>query len=144
MRSDSAGYSAHNGEFLRELEDKLEIAQVQKQVLDTLTNNHCANGDDNRVVDAIQKLNSTLYNMTQLYAEFADEFDLWECKLNILNISHHNDPLLVESVYKQILEKELKGNDGAIEKSKRLLEKVRSLASEYGNSGPCFPLRKYL
>lgn len=140
MRSESAGYSAHNGELLRELEDKLEIAQVQKLVLDTLTNNKCDNIED-RVRDAVHKLNSTLYNMTQLY-DIADEFGLWECKLTILNISHHNDPLLVELVFKQILEKELEGNDGVSEKSKRLLAKVQSLASEYGNSGPCFPLGK--
>lgn len=143
MRSESTGYSAHNGELLRELEDKLEIAQVQKQVLDSLTNNQCGNVEDTRVREAIQKLNLTLYNMTQLYGEFADEFGLWECKLTILNISHHNDPLLVESVLNQILDKMLEGNDSVIEKSKRLLAKVQSLASEFGNSGPCFPLGNF-
>lgn len=36
MRSDSVGYSAHNGVLLKDLEDKLEIAQVQKKILDDL------------------------------------------------------------------------------------------------------------
>lgn len=62
MRSDSVGASAHNGVLLKELEDKLEIARVQKQILDavgtfTATNN---------TKDAIRSLNSSLYNMTHV------------------------------------------------------------------------------
>lgn len=143
MRSDASGYSVHNGELLRELEDKLEIAQVQKQILDTLTNNQPANIDVGRIQEAIKKLNRNLYEMTMLYEDFADAFGLWECKLTILNCSHHNDPLLIESVWTKILDKELEGTDSSTEKSSRLLSKVQSLASEYGNSGPCFPLGEF-
>jgi nuclear pore complex protein Nup155 len=140
MRSDAIGYSVHNGELLRELEDKLEIAQVQKQILDTLSNNRPLEVDVGRCQEAIKKLNRSLYEMTNLYEDFADAFGLWECKLTILNCSHHNDPLLIESVWTKILDKEMDGSASAIEKSNRLLSKVQSLASEYGNSGPCFPL----
>jgi nuclear pore complex protein Nup155 len=140
MRSDAVGYSVHNGELLRELEDKLEIAQVQKQILDTLTNNRPSDIDIGKNQEAIKKLNRNLYEMTQLYEDFADAFGLWECKLTILNCSHHNDPLLIESVWTKILDKELEGTGSPLEKSNRLLSKVQSLASEYGNSGPCFPL----
>jgi nuclear pore complex protein Nup155 len=96
--------------------------------------------DVGRCQEAIKKLNRSLYEMTNLYEDFADAFGLWECKLTILNCSHHNDPLLIESVWTKILDKEMDGSASAIEKSNRLLSKVQSLASEYGNSGPCFPL----
>lgn len=33
MRSDHAGYAPHLGVFLRELEDKVEVARIQQQVL---------------------------------------------------------------------------------------------------------------
>uniref|UniRef100_A0A336MUH0 CSON006340 protein n=1 Tax=Culicoides sonorensis TaxID=179676 RepID=A0A336MUH0_CULSO len=137
MRSDSVGASAHNGVLLKELEDKLEIARVQKQILDavgtfTATNN---------TKDAIRSLNSSLYNMTHLYSDFCEDFDLWECKLMILSCSHHNDPLLIESVWTKILDKELQLPDTNTEKVRHMLLKVQSLAAEYGNGGYCFPLR---
>lgn len=130
MRSDSVGSSTHNGVLLKDLEDKLEISRVQKLILDTMEGNR----------EAVQNLNHTLYNMTQLYSDFADEYDLWECKLTILNCSHHNDPLLIESVWTNILDNELEAPGSPYEKSTRLLSKVQSLAREYGNSGHCFPL----
>lgn len=135
MRSDTVGYSAHNGVLLKNLEDKLEIARVQKLLLDDLSD---INDSDAR--DAVQTLNFALYNITDLFTDFAERFDLWECKLTILNCSHHNDPLLIESVWTQILNKELEMPGSSNEKCTRLLTKVQSLAIEYGNSGHCFPI----
>lgn len=34
MRSDQAGYAPYLGIFLRELEDKVEVARIQQQVSD--------------------------------------------------------------------------------------------------------------
>ncbi|XP_055641373.1 nuclear pore complex protein Nup154 isoform X2 [Toxorhynchites rutilus septentrionalis] len=136
MRSDTVGYSAHNGVLLKDLEDKLEVAQIQKQVLDAMS----IIPDKNYTSQAIKLLNSTLYNLTQLYSDFAERFELWECKLTILNCSHHNDPLLIESVWTHILDKELEKPDSSTERCRRLLSKVKSLAMEYESSGHCFPL----
>lgn len=85
-------------------------------------------------------MNYTLYNITQLYTEFAEPFDLWECKLTILNCSHHNDPLLIESVWSQILKLQLEQPGSAYEKSIRLISKVQTLAKEFSNSSHCFPV----
>lgn len=157
MRCDTVGYSAHNGILLKNLEDKvsvcrnnnklilkkkclffqLEIARVQKLLYDALITQ---NSSDAR--EAAQILNFNLYNITQLYTDFAEPFALWECKLTILNCSHHNDPLLIESVWTQILNQELDNQIGSssYEKSSRLLSKVQTLAQEYGQSGHCFPV----
>lgn len=135
MRSDTVGYSAHNGVLLKNLEDKLEIARVQKLLLDAL-----ADQNDADAREAVQSLNFTLYDITELFTDFAERFDLWECKLTILNCSHHNDPLLIEAVWTQILNKELQQPGSSNEKCTRLLTKVQSLAIEYGSSGHCFPI----
>lgn len=36
MRSDQAGYAPYLGIFLRDLEDKLEVARIQQQVVNTI------------------------------------------------------------------------------------------------------------
>lgn len=141
MRSDTIGYSVHHGEFLRDLEDKLEIAQVQKQILDTLNTNRPGPSESVQVRDAVNALNSRLFNMSQLYSDFAENFNLWEAQLTILNTSHHSEPRLINSVWSHILEKEISGSGSANERVQRMLSKVQSLANEYG-VGSCFPLGK--
>lgn len=139
MRSDTVGSSVNNGVLLRDLEDKLEIARIQKKILETIS----SLSSDAVCLEAVKSLNYTLYNMTQLYLEYTDQFDLWECKLIILNSSHHNDPLLIESVWTHILDNELKDECTRYELASRLITKVQALAREHGNSGHCFPLCKY-
>lgn len=89
---------------------------------------------------AVEELNYTLYDITQLYQDFADPYDLWECKLTILNCSHHNDPLLIESVWSKILNKAIEEPGSSKYKSTRLFAKVQTLVKEFGESGHCFPL----
>lgn len=139
MRSDTSGYAVHQSELLRELEDKLEIAQVQKQIYDTLTTGASRGFDPSRVRDAIQALDMRLLSMSQLYSDFAENFNLWESQLMILNCSHHNEPRLINSVWSNILNTELLEAGSSTEKAKRMLSKVQSLANEYA-VGPCFPL----
>lgn len=141
MRSDTIGYAVHHGEFLRDLEDKLDIAQVQRQILDTLSSGGSRHLDQSQVREAVKALNMKLLNMSQLYSDFAEHFDLWEAQLNILNCSHHNEPRLINSVWSHILDNELDEPGSPTEKAQRLLSKVQSLANDYG-IGPCFPLGK--
>lgn len=78
--------------------------------------------------------------MSELYSDFADRFDLSECQLKILHCSHHNDPLLIESIWTDIITKELCVPASPKEKFMRLLLKIQVLAKEYGTDGHCFPL----
>ncbi|EDW63290.1 nuclear pore complex protein Nup154 [Drosophila virilis] len=136
MRNETVGSSVTNGIFLKELEDKLEIARVQKAVLGAmgsiLNTNPAAR-------QAIKDLNMALYDITQLYQNFADPFDLWECQLSILNCSNHNDPLLIESVWGNIINSAVDGPGSAQERSIKLFTKIELLVREFGESGPCFP-----
>lgn len=89
---------------------------------------------------AVENLNKCLYDITQLYENFADPFNLWECKLTILNCSHHNDPLLIESVWIQIINNAVDFSGSIQERSTQLFSKIEALFKEFGESGHCFPL----
>lgn len=96
--------------------------------------------EDLQIQKAITDLNNCLYDITQLYEHFADAFDLWECKLKILNCSHHNDPLLIESIWGNIINKCLEEAPNDEENSVRLFTKMETLIKEFSESGHCFPL----
>lgn len=142
MRSDTIGYAVHHGEYLRDLEDKLDIAQVQKQILDTLVSLGPRHADAMQIREAIDALNMRLLNMSQLYSDFAENFDLWESQLTILNNSHHNEPRLINSVWGHILDDELNAPGSQSEKAQRLLLKVQNLSNDF-SVGPCFPLGEF-
>lgn len=88
---------------------------------------------------AVKELNFALYDITQLYQHFAEPFNLWECQLSILNCSHHNDPLLIESVWGNIINSIVEEPGTTHERSVRLFTKMELLVREYGESGACFP-----
>lgn len=96
--------------------------------------------DDQHLQKAISDLNNCLYDITQLYEHFADAFELWECKLKILNCSHHNDPLLIESIWGNIINKCLEETQVDEESTVRLFTKMETLIKEFSESGHCFPL----
>lgn len=108
---------------------------MQKMILDALST---VNGHDAQ--NACQNLNYQLYDINDLYSSFVERFDLSECKLKILHCSHHNDPLLIEAVWTEIVNKELAAAGSNDEKMTRLLLKMQLLSKEYGTSGHCFPL----
>lgn len=64
MRSDKTGYAPYLGVFLRELEDKIEIAKVQELLLDSVTN---LRGIHPNAEEAMQALNSAIFDITQVF-----------------------------------------------------------------------------
>ncbi|CAB0037630.1 unnamed protein product [Trichogramma brassicae] len=107
MRSDQAGYAPHLGVFLRELEDKVEVARIQQQ----------------------------------LYEEFAEPLQLWECKLAIIHCSGHQDVMLIQGIWKNIIETELKNAPtSADDKLAIITSKIKLLGQEYRVTPHCFPV----
>ncbi|XP_060597073.1 nuclear pore complex protein Nup155-like [Ruditapes philippinarum] len=101
--SSSRSSSAVEGEFLHELEEKMEVARLQMNVLRALTQETVGGPD---VQEAMSRLESDLLDITMLYEEFADRFDLSECKLSIVHCAGLYDNALVENLWQSIIDKE--------------------------------------
>uniref|UniRef100_A0A8C4PPP1 Nucleoporin 155 n=1 Tax=Equus asinus TaxID=9793 RepID=A0A8C4PPP1_EQUAS len=95
---------AADGEFLHELEEKMEVARIQLQIQETLQRQYSHHSS---VQDAISQLDAELMDITKLYGEFADPFKLAECKLAIIHCAGYSDPILVQTLWQDIIEKEL-------------------------------------
>ncbi|XP_046432876.1 nuclear pore complex protein Nup155 [Neodiprion virginianus] len=144
MRSDQVGYAPHLGIFLRELEDKLEVARIQQQILDTICSLQQSPNSQN--VNSVQfdemRLNLSLLDITQLYEEYAERLQLWECKLAIIHCSGHQDSMLIQGIWTNIIENELKNANApsADDKMAILMSKIKLLGQEYSGTPHCFPI----
>ncbi|XP_008546864.1 nuclear pore complex protein Nup155 [Microplitis demolitor] len=141
MRSDQAGYAPYLGVFLRELEDKVEVARIQQQILTTITNQQRLY-DPMTIKDARLRLNSSLLDITQLYEDYADPLQLWECKLAIIHCSGHQDAMLVQGIWSNIIDNELKNAYAQSPEDKMtvVMSKIKILGQEYSGTPNCFPL----
>lgn len=90
------------GEFLHELEEKMEVARIQNQILDTLTQSRIRG-----IEEAVSRLNADLLDITQLYEDFAFPFNFHECQLAIIHCAGLHDVTLVETLWQNIIDKEL-------------------------------------
>uniref|UniRef100_A0A452TW27 Nucleoporin 155 n=1 Tax=Ursus maritimus TaxID=29073 RepID=A0A452TW27_URSMA len=130
---------AADGEFLHELEEKMEVARIQLQIQETLQRQYSHHSS---VQDAISQLDSELMDITKLYGEFADPFKLAECKLAIIHCAGYSDPILVQTLWQDIIEKEL-SESVALSSSDRmhaLSLKVVLLGKIYAGTPRFFPL----
>lgn len=117
------------GELLHHLEEKMEVARVQLTVLESVQ----------QVAD-VGRLNSDLVDITSLYQDWAEPYQLWECKLAILQCAGHPDPMLVNSIWTNIIDQQVRGNSSSDTKLSSLRQKLVSLGRLYVNSSKYFPL----
>ncbi|XP_066922124.1 nuclear pore complex protein Nup155-like [Clytia hemisphaerica] len=101
-KSSSATANSNEGEFLQEIEEKLDVARVQLKIFEELSKKKSNSPEMN---DAMVKLNSKLFDISTLYGEFAEEFSLPECKLDIIACANHNNETLVKQIWKEIQDK---------------------------------------
>lgn len=135
-----------DGEFLHELEEKMEVARIQVQIQDMLIRRHSQHPSAQA---AIAQLDTELMDITKLYGEFADHFHLSECKLAIIHCAGHSDPILVHSLWQEIMDKELGDSLGMspADRMRALSLKLVSLGKLYAGTPRYFPLEflvKYL
>ena len=127
------------GELLHDLEEKMEVARVQLQILNSLVSKRSANPE---IQNALAKLNAELLDISQLYQDFAEPYQLWESQLGILHCAGHHEPKLVENLWENIIEEEL-NNGAALPVSSRIVmvsNKIKSLGKMYATSQKYFPL----
>eukprot|EP00096_Caligus_rogercresseyi_P005390 TRINITY_DN2077_c0_g1_i1.p1 TRINITY_DN2077_c0_g1~~TRINITY_DN2077_c0_g1_i1.p1 ORF type:complete len:1265 (-),score=396.32 TRINITY_DN2077_c0_g1_i1:325-4119(-) len=131
------------GELLHDLEEKMEVARVQLQILDAL-NSH--GGPE--VTNAVSRLNSDLLDISTLYQDFAEPYGLWECQLAVLHTAGHPDQMLIETLWEHIIDEETRNGEGlssinpylAKTKIAGLSSKIKTLGRIYASSQKYFPL----
>ncbi|XP_026329328.1 nuclear pore complex protein Nup154 [Hyposmocoma kahamanoa] len=129
-----------SGELLRRLEEAAEVARVQALVRSAAAALPRALQPPPR---HMHRLDDELLEITQLYEEYADRYNLWECKLAIVQCSGHNDALFVENIWSNILaeaEAAARCLSTPDERLASVLSKLTTLGREYVNTGHCFPL----
>ncbi|MEE6458037.1 hypothetical protein FKM82_000160 [Ascaphus truei] len=130
---------AADGEFLHELEEKMEVARIQLQIQETFTRQGSHHPS---VQEAVSQLDCQLMDITKLYGEFADPFKLSECKLAIIHSAGHSDPILVQTLWQEIIEKDLSGSIAMnpADRMQALSLKMVLLGKIYASTPRYFPL----
>lgn len=90
---------------------KSAMSQLDSELMD-ITKVTPDNHDFQTPADVFKRFDMVVYLFVlfyyfalQLYGEFADHFKLSECKLAIIHCAGHADPILVHSLWQEIMEK---------------------------------------
>ncbi|KAI0670007.1 nucleoporin [Trametes maxima] len=122
--------------FLTDLEEKLEVAQVQLELYNTLLPRQ----HESEVAERFKALSLRLYNITELYQLWADPLDLPLIKLLILRVSEHRDDGIVRPIWNRIFEEAIEGAEPKVA-ADRIVAKVIPLGQRYYPSESAFPLQ---
>ncbi|KAG8179998.1 hypothetical protein JTE90_020953 [Oedothorax gibbosus] len=142
MRMSSSG----EGEFLHELEEKMEVARIQFHILSSLQHKKdiCKVSplQSNSIDDAINTLNSNFQTIQQLYEEFAVPFDLPESQLAILKCGGLKDPALIECLWQSIIDKATVQSiaNGTDRRVNIIQQKIYDIGQPYVGCDDYFPL----
>ena len=101
-KSCASGVIGHQPQIIKELEDKLEVGEVQLKVKNAVSKLTTIPPEEKEEILSI--LDSELFNLTQLYSEFACTYNLSECKLAIVTVAGHSDPKVVEFVWTELID----------------------------------------
>lgn len=125
-----AGASLEANEYTRDLEERLDVAKLQNEILEAVFAKY---GE----VSELLELNCTLYGVSQLFNRFAKSLKLWECSLRIIHCSSYQDPLLVHQIWTKIFEEAMAGKQFDV-----LAQKFAELVKKLYPSPFAFPVRK--
>lgn len=121
--------------LVAELEERLEVGQIQMQILSQLRAS--AAGDEARR-QAARELEQELLDLSALYNRYARRFQLWEACLAILHSASHQDPALVRRIWDELIQAELR--QPSDHRLSALRQKLLQLARLYRQSEVVFPL----
>ncbi|KAK7694765.1 hypothetical protein QCA50_001953 [Cerrena zonata] len=123
--------------FLSELEEKLDVLQVQRELFNTIKHRAQEAGE---VGTKVKLLSKGLLTVTEMWQFYADPLDLPFTKLSLLNVSETRDDNLVRPIWNRIFEEAME--DAAPEVSAdRITSQVVKLGQRYYPSEFAFPLR---
>lgn len=137
------GHTYTAGEFLQTLEEKMDVARIQLQLLTTLGK---MKDEVPHHEEVLMSLNSSLHSITELYQQYAQPYQLYEIQLRILHCAGHVDVNLIENLWSSIIEKEIQTVAGKDPESQLnlLRNKIKQLGSVFMSSERFFPIGKQL
>ncbi|KAH7104672.1 nucleoporin-domain-containing protein [Auriculariales sp. MPI-PUGE-AT-0066] len=127
-------------EFLSDLEEKLEVAQVQLEIYNDLLPRYA--GGSGRDRQGLERLNGTLMNITELFTNYADPYNLLEVKLLILHVSDHNDAALTNAIWDALFERVVNDGSSVDQQIKAITAVISRLGQRFYPSESSFPLEE--
>ena len=109
-------------ELIPTLEQRLQTAFVQKQIytdlqmymraLETHTMVSTTTNDElqqyiQHIQDSIIKLDSALFDATELFVDYAQKYELYECQLLLLQLDGNEEPTILQTIWRRLLRKEV-------------------------------------
>ncbi|EIW86790.1 nucleoporin [Coniophora puteana RWD-64-598 SS2] len=124
--------------FLTDLEEKLDVAQVQLEIYQTLLPHA---HDPGEAGEQIRLLDKGLLTITELYQMYAETFDLPVMKLLILHVSEHRDEHIVLPIWNRIFEDAVEAGADGQTNADHIITGVVPLGQRFYPSESAFPLR---
>lgn len=135
--------------FLTDIEERLEVAQVQVEVLQNVldlseeqfsfTNRNNEDRNFSQPKEAIlQVLNSKLLTISELYRDIVEPLGLLECTLLIFHVSDHRDLNLIQTVWLAIIDQAHEGKPGGLSGVEGVVNKVSQLGRKFYPSDIAF------
>ncbi|CAF3956676.1 unnamed protein product [Adineta steineri] len=109
-------------ELIPTLEQRLQTAFVQKQIytdlqmymraLETHTMTSTTIDEELQqyiqpIHDSIIKLDSALFDATELFVDYAQKYELYECQLLLLQLDGNEEPTILQTIWRRLLRKEV-------------------------------------
>jgi len=109
-------------ELIPTLEQRLQTAFVQKQIYTdlqmyqrALEGHRIASKDVQddvqqyieQIDSSIQKLDSALFDATELFVDYAQKYELYECQLLLLQLDGNEEPTILQTIWRRLLRKEV-------------------------------------
>ena len=109
-------------ELIPNLEQRLQTALVQKQIytdlqmyfhlLESQMMKSINISDDlqqysNQIGESIKKLDSALFDATELFVDYAQKYELYECQLLLLQLDGNEEPTILQTIWRRLLRKEV-------------------------------------
>ncbi|SGY61158.1 BQ5605_C007g04532 [Microbotryum silenes-dioicae] len=133
-------------QFLTDVEEKLEVAQVQIEIYRAIEGLDSEEMTEEERRQWLDRVEDRLFTISELYSEFAEPLRLLEIVLLIFHVSDHRDPYLVAATWEAILAKsklagpareDVADPDQAVD---LLTVKITELGRRFHSSDVAFPL----
>ncbi|GAA5918079.1 hypothetical protein JCM8208_001213, partial [Rhodotorula glutinis] len=126
-------------QFLTDVEEKLEVAQVQIEIFRAIEEGSLPSDEKQAW---LEKVEERLFTITELYADFAEPLELLEIILLIFHVSDHRDPFLVTATWEAILSRAQEEQpENPVD---AVAAKVTQLGQRFHTSDVSFPLAELI